>query len=105
MILVVENTDGEQIVTVAAITHSMPHNLDVSIEIPAKVKAHLGLDGERSWIILDDFNQFKWPGYDIRPITNTNERYAYGLLPPLLYEQIRQKIIDLRNKLKPTSRD
>jgi hypothetical protein len=67
MVLVIENTHGEQIVTVAAITHSTPYNLDAAIEIPAKVKEHLGLDSEHSWIILDDFTQFQWPGYDIRP--------------------------------------
>ena len=105
MVLVVENTNGEQIVTVAAITHSTPYNLDTAIEIPAKVKEHLGLDGERSWIILDDFNQFQWPGYDIRPITGSSDKYTYGFLPPALYDVIRKKIIELQNKIKPTLRD
>jgi hypothetical protein len=38
MVLVVENTNGEQIVTVAAITHCTPYNLDAAVEIPTKVK-------------------------------------------------------------------
>ncbi len=105
MVLVVENADNKKIVTVAAITHTTPSNLEAAIEIPSKVKKHLGLDEERSWIILDDFNQFQWPGYDIRPIMGTQEKYVYGFLPPAMYNQIRQKIIELQNKVKPTCRD
>ena len=67
---------------------------------------HLGLDGERSWIILDDFNQFQWPGFDLRPIPKTLDKYDYGFLPPALYQQLTQKIIALhQNALKPTRRD
>jgi hypothetical protein len=48
--------EGESglIVTVAPITHSPLHDPTDAIEIPERVKRHLGLDGERSWIILDD---------------------------------------------------
>src|ERR1700733_12534941 len=55
-------------VTVAPITHTPPHNPDLAIEIPLKVKLHLGLDGSRSWIKLDEFNEFAWPGFDLRPV-------------------------------------
>ena len=68
IILVVENDDGSQKVTVVPLTHATPQNISVALEIPPKVKKHLELDGERSWIILDDFNEFIWPGYDLQPI-------------------------------------
>ncbi len=55
-------------VAVAPITHSPPHDPSVAIEIPPRVKAHLGLDGERSWVILEEVNIFMWPGFDLRPI-------------------------------------
>lgn len=106
MILVVEKNEGEQIVTVAPITHTPPQNPNAAIEIPHKVKQHLGLDGERSWIILDDFNQFQWPGYDLRPIPKSLGKYDYGFLPPALYQQIIEKIVMLhKSALKPTQRD
>ena len=106
MILVLENNELEQIVTVAPITHTLPKNPNAAIEIPPKVKQHLGLDGERSWIILDDFNQYQWPGYDLRTISNTSGKYAYGFLPPALYLQITHKIVALhQDSLKPTPRD
>ena len=31
---------------------------DIAIEIPTKVKQHLGLDSERLWVILDDLKEF-----------------------------------------------
>ena len=106
IILVVENDDGNKKVTVAPFTHATPQNLSVALEIPPKVKQHLGLDGERSWIILDDFNEFLWPGYDLRPLPGTARKYDYGFLPPALFKQIATKIIELRRQgLSIISRD
>lgn len=106
IILVVQNEEGGKKVTVAPITHTLPANPDVAIEIPVKVKNHLGLDSEQSWIILDDFNEFLWPGYDLRPIGEKAGKVDYGFLPPALYNQIVTKILELRNKAKSvTPRD
>ena len=106
IILVVKNTEGSKKVTVAPITHSPPANPDVAIQIPPKVKSHLGLDSEDSWIILDDFNEFIWPGYDLRLVPGKTGAYDYGFLPPALFQQIVTKIIELRKKgLSKTSRD
>ena len=49
-------------VIVVPITHIRPRDPTVAVEIPARVKAHLGLDGEQSWIMVDEFNVFVWPG-------------------------------------------
>lgn len=82
-----ENSRFQQ-VAVVPITHSLPRDLSVAIEMPRGVKKHLGLDEDRSWIILDEVNVFTWPGYDLRPINRHDERIAYGLLPPKLFDQI-----------------
>ncbi len=58
IVLVVKSEEGSKKVTVAPITHTPPDNPDVAIQIPPRVKNHLGLDPEQSWIILDDFNEF-----------------------------------------------
>ena len=106
IILVVKDDDENQTVTVAPITHTPPSNPSIAIEIPTKVKHYLGLDGERSWIILDDFNEFPWPGYDLRPISGKIGKYDYGFLPPALFTQVTSKIIELRQKgLRISSRD
>jgi hypothetical protein len=106
IILVIKNDNDSQTVTVAPITHTLPNNLAVAVEIPPRVKQYLGLDEERSWIILDDFNEFLWPGYDIRSISGKIGKYDYGLLPPALFKQITSKIIELRQKgLSVISRD
>lgn len=106
IVLVVQNEEGGKKVTVAPITHTPPVNPDVAVEIPAKVKNHLGLDSERSWVILDDFNEFLWPGYDLRSIAAKDNKVDYGFLPPVLYNQLVSKILELRHKAKNvTSRD
>ena len=106
IVLVVENDNLGNKVTVAPITHSEPFDLNAALEIPPKLKAHLRLDTERSWIILNDFNEFIWPGYDLRPIAGQSGCYEYGFLPPVFLKQIINKILDLRSQSKSiTSRD
>jgi hypothetical protein len=108
IVLLVHQAEGHApVVTVAPITHRAPRDPIVALEIPFAVKRHLGLDSERSWIILDDFNVFTWPGYDLRPIAGETDRYAFGLLPPQFFELITSKFAQLRRRgvVDPTSRD
>jgi hypothetical protein len=106
IILVVTSEEGSKKITVAPITHTLPVNPDAAIQIPLKVKSYLGLDSEDSWIILDDFNEFIWPGHDLRLVPGKANAYDYGFLPPALFQQIVRKIIELRQKgLSKTPRD
>ena len=36
------------------------------VEIPAPVKERLRLDADRSWVVLSEWNEFIWPGPDVR---------------------------------------
>ncbi len=94
-------------VAVVPITHSPPSDPAAAIEIPQRVKAHLGLDSERSWIILDEFNVFAWPGYDLRPIRESDGRVHYGFLPPRLFDQVIESIrrLDEQGVIARTPRD
>ena len=56
----------DTIVTVAPFTHRPPRDPAVAVEVPLVVKRHLGLDAQRSWIVCDEFNEFAWPGFDLR---------------------------------------
>ena len=94
-------------VIVAPITHSAPRDPNVAVEIPPRVKEHLGLDGERSWVILDEVNIFTWPGFDLRPIRRGETRIDYGLLPPKFFDRLIEKFKELRSqgKVGGASRD
>jgi hypothetical protein len=108
IVLVVQQAEGKApVVTVAPITHSPPRGLETGVEIPLAVKRHLGLDDQPSWIVLDDFNVFTWPGYDLRPVPGQKDRYHYGLLPPRFFESIIRKFSELRRqgRTAQTSRD
>lgn len=108
IVLVVQQAEGRgPVVTVAPITHSPPSSLNAVIEIPLAVKRHLGLDDEPSWVVLDDFNVFTWPGFDLRPVPGQKDRYHYGFLPPKLFERVIGKFSELRRQGRSsrTSRD
>ena len=43
----------------------------------------LQLDDARSWVVLSEWNEFIWPGPDLRHLTGAdNSSIAYGMLPP-----------------------
>jgi hypothetical protein len=87
-------------VTVAPITHSEPSGAH-AVEVPAKVKQHLGLDGKRSWIICNELNEFVWPGYDLYPVPGgRRDQFDYGFIPPALYERVRDLILTLDEQVK-----
>ncbi|KAJ8135857.1 hypothetical protein OY671_010930 [Metschnikowia pulcherrima] len=72
-------TDGGHRASVAAITHTEPAAGQGS-EIPPRVKRHLGLDAERSWIIVTESNEIDWSDPGIVPASRSE--WAYGFLPP-----------------------
>lgn len=106
IVLVVDSPDDKfPVVSVVPITHSAPADPSVAIEIPKRVKHHLGLDSERSWIILNELNVFKWPGFDLRPVPGSPSRFDYGFIPPVLFEQMKAIIIMLASKIKSRTVD
>jgi hypothetical protein len=78
---------GETLVTVLPVTHRPPADNGAGVEIPRAVKRHLGLDDERSWIIVSEGDQFVWPGYDLRKVRGS-DRYDYGFLPPAFFSSV-----------------
>jgi hypothetical protein len=96
IVLAVQSPEGgAPRVTVAPITHTPPTKDGAAIELPPRVKQALGLDDGRSWIVLDEVNQFAWPGYDIRPVPESEDRFAYGFIPPKLYDRVIGRILAL----------
>jgi hypothetical protein len=85
IVISVQALSGRHMVTVAPVTHSAPTRPDDAIEIPADTKRRLGLDDARSWVVVNEVNDFAWPGPDLLPT-------VYGFLPPGLYRRIRDRI-------------
>jgi mRNA-degrading endonuclease toxin of MazEF toxin-antitoxin module len=105
IVLAVRNNDGRRAVTVAPITHSEPGNETHTVELPAKVKASLGMDDQRSWVVLDETNEFEWPGHDLNPVPRKPGQFAYGVLPQKLFARISRGVTELWDKgHKPTPR-
>jgi hypothetical protein len=94
IVLCVERPEAEAtIVTVLPITHAAPKDKGEAVEIPAAVKRHLGLDDERSWIMVSEGNEFVWPGYDLRK-RRKGGGYAYGYLPPRLFDEVVKAFVN-----------
>jgi hypothetical protein len=93
IVLAIEReADGAIIVTVLPITHGPPADPASSIEIPLPVKRHLGLDDDRSWVVVDEGNEFLWPGYDLRKLPH-GDRHDYGFLPPRFFNQVLEAFV------------
>jgi len=93
IVLTIERThEGDIEVTVVPVTHRAPPEGATAVEIPHAVKRALGLDDDRSWIILDEGNEFVWPGFDLRKIPTTGN-FHYGFLPPRLFDEVRDKFL------------
>lgn len=92
-IVVARRTSGRvDEVMLVPVTHSPPGDNVMAIEMPPRVKAHLGLDDQRSWVVVDEMNVFQWPGFDLAP--DAEGRIAYGVLPPGLFSRIREGLIE-----------
>ncbi len=87
---------GNTRVLVLPITHTPPNQASLAVEIPAKVKQRLQLDDARSWVVLSEWNEFIWPGPDLRRLPGADEAsVAYGMLPPRLFASIRDRFLAL----------
>jgi hypothetical protein len=83
---------------VLPLTHSPPGPDDSGrkLEIPATIKRHLGLDKQPSWIVLDELNVFAWPGFDLRPVPNSDPSTCeYGMLPNGFFERVKAQMLAL----------
>ena len=99
---------GATRVLVLPITHSPPGPEMPTVESSLKVKARLGLDGARSWVVLSEWNAFIWPGPDLRRVPGDGDHsVAYGILPPALFIVIRDRFAALvrSHAARPVPRD
>jgi hypothetical protein len=90
--------NGETRVLVLPIMHTPPDHPRLAVEIPATVKARLQLDETRSWTVLSEWNEFIWPGPDLRRLPGASDAsVAYGMIPPGLFATIRERFLAIIN--------
>lgn len=83
---------GTQLLFVPVTTRP-PRSGDACVEMPSRVREHLGFGAESCWIITDEYNLFTWPGPDIRPIrSGGGVEPRYGSIPGKLFDQVRAGI-------------
>lgn len=95
-------------VYVLPITHAAPLLGTAAMEIPAQVCRAAGLDAGRSWVVLSEFNEFLWPGFDLALVPNRNPRsVAYGFLTPGFFAKLRDRwlALDTLGKTARVTRD
>jgi PemK-like, MazF-like toxin of type II toxin-antitoxin system len=91
IILALESgASGVQHVIVAPITHAMPTDASTAHEIASAVKAQLGLDDARSWIVASEINRVRWDDAGFVPVAPG--RWAYGRIPSGLWKAVRDTI-------------
>ncbi|QJW98466.1 hypothetical protein [Frigoriglobus tundricola] len=94
VVLLLTDEEGDRVVTVLPVTHTPPSDPLLAVEIPHVTKRRLGLDDERSWVVLTEANRFTWPGPDLcmaRP--GDPSSVLYGELPGRLLLQIRDRFL------------
>ena len=94
--LVLVREGNRPLVRVLPITHMQPADREGALEVPLITKQRLGLDSEKAWIILDEANEFVWPGPDLRMSKPGDlSSVAYGMLPPgfmrILWSRLKQR--------------
>ena len=81
-------------------SHKPPHASEKAIEVPKKLKRHLGLDEDRSWIYTDQLNEFTWPGPDLRlaewlsKLPSARNSCIIGALPNNWFALLKQDVIE-----------
>lgn len=93
IVMAVTDDEDEAQVLVLPITHTPPSDAENAIEIPPATKQRLRLDGERSWIVISEANEFVWPGPDLRPVPGRDGSVAYGVLPPRYFAFVRDQFL------------
>ena len=92
IVVAIDGDDGDKTVYVLPITHARPSDPVDAVELPQTTKVRLGLDSERSWVVVSEGNSFIWPGPDLRLRPGQGpESAAYGMLAPAIFNLVKQR--------------
>lgn len=95
VLLAVTGGGGERRV-VLPIIHALPRDPAEAVELPHSTKRRLGLDDQRSWVVLTQANRFVWPGPDLRLVRpGDSSSVVYGELPSDLFRILKDRWLRL----------
>lgn len=95
LVATLDDEADPRLVVILPITHSQPRRGTVGMEISREVARKLGLDDERSWIVISEANVDFWPNAGLAPLPGKRGVFAYGFLPPALFESVRDRFLKL----------
>ncbi|RJF88921.1 hypothetical protein D3874_19670 [Oleomonas cavernae] len=86
-----------------AITHRPPAPDRAALELPADEKRRLGLDDQRSWVMLDEINIDQW-AQGLEPVPGRPNEFAYGRISYPFLRRIIDGVDGHRTKLRRVRR-
>jgi len=95
LVAAMDSDVSPRFVVILPITHTRPDKNTVGVEIPAKVRAALGLDDAPSWVIVSEHNVDEWPNAGLAPLPGRPSVFSYGFIPPGLFAQVKSKFLEL----------
>lgn len=95
LVAATDPTASPRFVVILPMTHTRPGKDTVGVEIPAKVRAALGLDDAPSWVIVSEHNVDEWPNAGLAPLPGRPGIFSYGFIPPGLFARVKAKFIEL----------
>jgi hypothetical protein len=99
IVVIVKSAAGAQRVAVCPMTTQAPDPTRAAIDVPPLVRAHLGLNAAKSWIICDEYNEFDWPGIDLGLTPKGADHLGY--VPDGLINRVRQEMLAARARGVP----
>ncbi len=100
LILSTRDELGSTVAYALGISHMPPREGRRALEVPAKLRRHIGLDAEPQWIYTDEVNVFVWPGPDLRPAQWISQRpivedtCVLGALPQDWFDQVKNHFLE-----------
>ena len=102
IIMAVQVESDHPITYVLGMSHTPPRSGRRAVEVPLKLKRHLGLDELPAWVYTDEVNVFGWPGPDLRPAEYLSTRpgsgggCVIGQLPTDWFEMLKAEVAESR---------
>jgi hypothetical protein len=106
VILSISREGNGDLAYVLGISHSPPVEGQRAMLVPAKLKRHLGLDAQPSWIYTDQLNVFVWPGPDLRPASHISSKAGgdntcvIGALPEDWFDLVKLHLGESRRQAR-----
>jgi hypothetical protein len=95
LVAATDTTVSPRFVVILPITHTRPDRHTVGVEIPARVRAALGLDDAPCWVIVSEHNVDEWPNGGLAPLPGRPGIFSYGFIPPGLFARVKAKFLEL----------